>query len=191
MWRTKTGIRTLNRNERALFVPAIAILSDSIAYDAYERKEQREYADGPFERLSPLQRLRVFVPVMQALLDPEHQAPLLTWQTTGPIRMLVEEVKCNLFTECELHPAYFTWRTPLLKCRVPNATAPDVNSTELDEWNSYVDRLGHALISDAAEDLGEHEIFKFPAEEPSDIEVHTLWERLESLIKVHDPSPST
>jgi len=166
-------------------LPAASIISDSLGQAWDEDRKKRYAAGNPFDLLSARQKLVLFVPALQCLIDSDRTAPLITWKTQGPVLLLISEVKVNLFTDCDLDTPG-DWRAKLRRCRVPGAPSLSARSTHYEAWCEYADFLGSSLLSDAPEDLGGDDVLEFPASEPSDIEAETLWARLDAILEPYN-----
>lgn len=157
MWRTSTGLRTLEGSEAELVRQLVGFVYFQINVVCPAAGQPFESGISLFDRLEAPQQLALLAEVGQALLIADQPPPPLTSLREATVGVLYEELRAHVADEidCELEvgaPNRY-WRRLVLRAALASdedriADVPHSSSDDLDAWDLIVESLADRILWD-------------------------------------------
>ena len=151
MWRTLYGERTLKGAEAVLFAEALSsLLDEAIAeeFDFYDLGVEC------FDNLTFGQKVSVLSIIGKGLLCKDISLDRLSAVLEGAIAAVFEYIKDEITFEIDRPESHSNWRSLVAAAtkEIGAEYIPEVNCTDLDEWETEVDRVAKTILWDLGYD---------------------------------------
>jgi len=147
MWRTRYGERTLEGAKAVLFAEALSsLLDEAIA----EELDLYDLGVECFDNLTFGQKISVLSIIGKGLLCKDISLDRLSAVLAGPIAAVFEYIKDEITFEIDRPESHSNWRSLVAAATKEIGTEyiPELTCTDLDEWETEVDRVTKAILWD-------------------------------------------
>jgi len=147
MWRTQYGNRTLEGSEAIVFAEALLSLLD---WAVAEELDFYDLGIESFDNLTFGQRISALAIIGNGLLRKDIPTVRLTAVLEGAIAAVFEHLKNKIALEIDTPDFGTSWRELVVAARkkMEAEDIPDPTCNDLDEWETEVQELSHAILWD-------------------------------------------
>jgi hypothetical protein len=150
MWRTSSGIRTLDGTEALLFASSLLDLIEETK-DVNDCDDDYQLGVAPYDNLTYGQRIAVLTTVGNCLLREEVPPLELTAVLEGTIATIFQHLKNCIQFEIDEPEIGTTWRELVVTIRkeMEGEEIPDPTCIDFDEWDIEVECIADYILWDA------------------------------------------